>query len=223
MDKPWSSQTSDARNWSQWRRANYDFYKHHLGGLSADKTLVDVGAGPLQFRDIFKRFKYIGVDFVEYPDVTVVADLTKEIPLANASADIVVLSNTLEHIPDPRVTLRECMRILKPGGTIIGTVPFLVQMHQIPYDFNRYTIYQLQALLADSGFGSIEVVPLGKLIDAYATLGLKMLAHMPNRWLRLPFRIVRYVEIKGLRLFFGHLPATDKFTEGYGFVGIKRG
>ncbi len=221
MDKPWSAQTAIRKEWSAWRRSNFSFFQEHLRDLPSTHSLVDIGAGPVQFRDIFLRFKYTGVDFVKYPDVSVVTDLTEPLPLPSNSTNIVVLSNTLEHIPDPRVTLSECYRILAPGGLLIGTVPFLVQVHQAPYDFNRYTNYQLENLLRETGFSNPSVEPLGKLIDAYNTMEIKFFAHLPYRYIRFPFRIMRRVGTALLRLAFGHVPANDIFTEGYGFMAYK--
>lgn len=40
------------------------------------------------------------------------------------SFDIIVSNDVLEHIPDPARALRECCRVLKPGGTVLATFPF---------------------------------------------------------------------------------------------------
>ncbi len=42
---------------------------------------------------------------------------------ADNSFDLVILWHVLEHVPDPRSTLREVSRILKPGGTLLVAVP----------------------------------------------------------------------------------------------------
>jgi len=46
------------------------------------------------------------------------------IPLRADSCDCVVLSAILEHVVDPRKTLEECCRVLRPGGQIIAYVPW---------------------------------------------------------------------------------------------------
>jgi SAM-dependent methyltransferase len=40
--------------------------------------------------------------------------------------DAVIHSDTLEHVPDPLAGLRECRRILAPGGALFFTVPIIV-------------------------------------------------------------------------------------------------
>jgi SAM-dependent methyltransferase len=55
---------------------------------------------------------------VSYPDV----DMSR-LPFADGSFDLVVHSDTLEHLPDPGSGLRECRRVLDAGGAMALTVP----------------------------------------------------------------------------------------------------
>lgn len=57
----------------------------------------------------------------EYPEY----DMMK-LDLPDNSFDLVVHSDTLEHIPDPLTAMRECRRILKPQGHCIFTIPIIV-------------------------------------------------------------------------------------------------
>jgi ubiquinone/menaquinone biosynthesis C-methylase UbiE len=47
-------------------------------------------------------------------------------PYANGSYDLVVHSDTLEHVPQPITALAECYRVLAPGGFCAFTVPIIV-------------------------------------------------------------------------------------------------
>jgi len=55
-----------------------------------------------------------------YPEVDMQA-----LPYAEASWDVVLHSDVLEHVPDPLSGLRECHRVLAPGGVLLYTVPIV--------------------------------------------------------------------------------------------------
>ncbi len=58
------------------------------------------------------------LSYSEYPE----EDLMK-LSYPDASFDLVLTSDTLEHVPDPRLALRETRRVLRPGGRHVFTVP----------------------------------------------------------------------------------------------------
>lgn len=50
----------------------------------------------------------------------------QQLPYQNNSFEIVVHSDTLEHVPDPLAGLQECYRVLMPGGYCVFTVPMVI-------------------------------------------------------------------------------------------------
>lgn len=151
---------TDKRRWSPWRTRNFEFLKGEIDRMSRGLLLADIGAGQSDFRELYEGFEVVPIDFCPFALVTVVSDLNKEIPLRDGSTNVVMLSNVLEHIAEPARLLRECRRVLKGGGVLLGAVPFLIDVHQRPYDYYRYTDICLTRLLIDAGFTSIEVVPV---------------------------------------------------------------
>lgn len=149
-------------NRSKSRTYDFNFYAEQLKGKSG--VMLDVGAGSGLFRDIFSQFNYIGLDLYPYDVVNLVADVREGLPLKNNAVDIVVLSNVLEHTPDPWILIKESYRVLKPGGMLIGTVPFIAHEHQEPEDYLRYTHFMLEKFFTDSGFES-KVLPLETALD----------------------------------------------------------
>lgn len=225
--------------WSYWRQANHEWFVKQLRYLPRTHRLIDLGCGPIQFADIFKQFDYTGVDkfdpnlvgtgFENIPTKQletkiIEADLTQRLPLNNECAEIVTISNVLEHMPEPLHLLKESYRLLVNGGLIFGTVPFLVAEHQEPIDFNRYTHFQLQRLLELAGFKDIEVESLGNQWDVYDTIELKVFEQWrkkaPSVFLEL-VRGWRRLEMRFLRLWFGWGSASHKVTEGYCFKAKK--
>jgi SAM-dependent methyltransferase len=47
----------------------------------------------------------------------------QELPFAPGTFDAVVAASVLEYVDDPMTVLRECFRVLRPGGTVLCTVP----------------------------------------------------------------------------------------------------
>ncbi len=125
--------------------------------------VVDLGCGTSQYKEDILRFadEYIGVDWQysqhDQNNVDIYADLTKALPLVDNYADTIVSFQVMEHLPEPMIFLAECLRIIKPGGHLILTVPFMWHVHEAPHDFFRYTRYGLEYMLKKSGFKDILV------------------------------------------------------------------
>lgn len=89
-------------------------------------TVVDVGAGPVQFAEQFHLAgaRYVGLD-VDVHTVTTTEQTAavvargEHLPFADASADVVMSSNVMEHVPRPGVVGREMIRVARPGGIVM--------------------------------------------------------------------------------------------------------
>jgi SAM-dependent methyltransferase len=62
--------------------------------------------------------------------------MTSDVPAGDAELDAVVFVDVLEHVPEPRRTLREVARVLKPGGLLLGFIPLEGQ------PFSAYALYR---------------------------------------------------------------------------------
>jgi len=80
----------------------------------------------------------IGFDIYSSPDVQFIGD-GHAIPLADGSADGVIIQAVLEHVLEPTIVAREIHRVLRPGGIVYADTPFLQQVHEGAYDFTRFT------------------------------------------------------------------------------------
>ena len=85
---------------------------------------VDVAGVDLKWDDLCKARGYLNLMAGETSGRWVVsqADVTK-LPFADGSFDVVICSEVLEHIVDNRTAVAELVRVLKPGGDLVVTVP----------------------------------------------------------------------------------------------------
>ena len=57
--------------------------------------------------------------------------------------------------------------MLRPGGRILVVVPFLIKIHQAPYDFHRHTEFALAAMARECGFAECRIDSVGNIFDVY--------------------------------------------------------
>jgi len=69
--------------------------------------------------------------------------------------DFIFMMEVLEHVRDPHVALSEIQRVLKPGGKMLMSTPFVFEAHDVPHDYYQFTKFGLQYLLRD--YASVEV------------------------------------------------------------------
>jgi SAM-dependent methyltransferase len=103
-------------------------------------------------------------------------------PVDPESVDVVLCTETLEHVPEPLAFLAEGFRCLKPGARIILTVPFAARWHYIPHDYWRLTPSGLERLLSSAGFTEITVVARGNALTVacYKVMALIIPLLMPQ-------------------------------------------
>lgn len=135
---------------TEWRRTNWRFIQETAASLPAGADVLDVGAGRGDFKQIFTGHTYVGLDIYPYPETDLAVDLVEVNPFREESFDLVVLANVIEHVYEHRQLVSRCTRLLKPGGRLLITVPFLLKLHQEPVDYHRYTRYALLQLAAEN-------------------------------------------------------------------------
>jgi SAM-dependent methyltransferase len=83
------------------------------------------------------------------------------VPFADASFDLVVSFQVIEHLVDPSEYLAEVVRVLRPSGTLLLTTPNLLQSErENPYHVHEYTADELARTLS-RWFGSVELLGVG--------------------------------------------------------------
>lgn len=131
----------------------------------------------------------VNLDPKTRPDL--VYDLEKPIPLESDSYNWAVLFNVLEHIFEYRILLKESVRVVRPGGSLLVVVPFLFPVHASPNDFHRFSASTLRKELEQLGMSDIEIMPLGRGVFSARYLLLDRLLPKPLRILS--FYTLRFV------------------------------
>lgn len=133
LDKLYQQRFPDAERQQKdliWKVLCADFFQRYV---RVTDTVVDIGAGYCEFINNIDAARKIAVDLnpdvrhFARPGIEVInAPCTSIDQLATASVDAVFMSNFLEHLADKAAvlaTLRECCRILRPGGRVIVLQP----------------------------------------------------------------------------------------------------
>jgi SAM-dependent methyltransferase len=217
--------------WSNMRQHHYRWLKETLQAFPDNRRIIDVGCGPGQFTDLIENHDCCGIDFYPYPNVNIIADISQMIPLEDDSADIAILSNVLEHVYDFQTLLKEIHRVLCPGGSILIVVPFMIKLHQQPYDFFRYTRHALECIGNEAGFADIQVDELGNFFDVWdidQRIRTRIILREAKGWRHFMARVLMWEERKCNRILLKLLPHgitcapdEDGFPQSYGMIGRK--
>ena len=127
-----------------------------------DKVL-DIGAGSSPFRDHIACSTYVTAD-VAYNNensIDVLLEPNKPIPIDDEKFDLIILTDVLAHVADYKLLIRECYRILKKGGDIIVSTPFIYRENETPNDMIRFTSFGLYYELKSNHFVDISIEKIG--------------------------------------------------------------
>jgi SAM-dependent methyltransferase len=144
--------------------------------------LLDVGCGEKPYEPLFVPFaaSYVGVDPVDNPR----ADLrgtVEALPANDASFDVVLCIQVLEHCDDPARAISELARVTSPGGRVLASTHGVMAYHPSPTDYWRWTHAGLERLFRENAdWASVTVTPasgtaacLGMLASLYIDLGAR--------------------------------------------------
>lgn len=153
--------------------------------------ILDVGCGTKPYKQLYQHTSYIGIDWNNplnnnHPEAYADAQY---IPFAAATFDTVVCTEVIEHLPDPALALQNMARVLRPEGHLILSAPFVHVLHEVPFDFFRFTPIGLQHLVKEAGFEVVNIWARGGVLSVLVSLWGRYLMGFLRRILnRLPRR-----------------------------------
>jgi len=123
-----------------------------IGCIDKPGKVLEVGSRQVinqndlaDFRGMFSKDKFIGMDMQKGPGVDVVASAEK-IPFPDKSFDLIICLETLEHTEKPWIVCTEIERVIKPNGVVIVSSQQNFPIHMHPSDYFRYTPFGLMSL-----------------------------------------------------------------------------
>ena len=148
-----------------------------------DGKLLDFGCGCKPYKNFFSECEeYIGLDIDDRghkhqnEQIDVYYD-GKKIPFEDGYFDSLFTTEVYEHVPDLQEILPEINRVLKMGGYMIVTVPFVWNEHESPYDFRRFTQYGIKLNLEEMGFKIIKIEKSTGYIEMIFQLYMEYIRH----------------------------------------------
>lgn len=151
----------------------------------AKGKLLDLGCGKvplfIAYRDYVTDNICVDWEYTlhknEYLDFE--CDLTKVLPFEEGEFNTIILSDVLEHIPQPDHIWKEMCRILSLNGMIIMNVPFFYWLHERPFDYYRYTEFALRRFVEKSGLRLVQLEPIGGTPEILADIFAKHIQFIP--------------------------------------------
>jgi SAM-dependent methyltransferase len=191
-----------------------------LDKVSEGANVIDVGSGPERLGK-----EFINVDVFPFTEVDIVSDATT-LPFKNNAIDGAVSESVFEHVADAHLIAREMVRVVKPGGYIYVSAPFIHPYHTSPDDFNRWTLSGLKHMFKD-----LEIVEAGVRSGPWSALLLFM-----AYWLGVvfsfgsrktaPFLAHIFMLVLGplkyLDILFIHMPGSEAVATHLYILGRKR-
>jgi SAM-dependent methyltransferase len=158
-------------NWLVLRQRRMIFDRWMKNISSDHLAVLDVGGRIQPYRPLITERvqRYVAIDIRSTPLVSVVAR-GEQLPLRDSQFNLVICTQMLEYIAQPAQVIHEIHRVLKPGGSLLLSVPSACPM-DAEEECWRFLPQGLRNLLTD--FARVEVVAEGgSVAGLFRTLNL---------------------------------------------------
>jgi SAM-dependent methyltransferase len=145
--------------------------------------LLDVGCGEMPYLPLFAPHagEVVGMDTWDNPRAALRGKI-EAIPADDASFDVVLCAQVLEHVGDPAQGVRELARVTRPGGRVLLSTHGAMVYHPNPVDLWRWTGAGLERLFSENGdWASVTVSAGSGTASSLAMLNAIYLEHVLRR------------------------------------------
>lgn len=162
--------------------------------------LLDNGCGNAPYADWYTPLvdRVVKLDAAPIPSVDVVA-FADALPFADGSFDTILATEVLEHVTDAERAVADAYRVLRPGGHLVVTVPYMYPTHEAPYDFRRFTHFGLRDLLERHGFEVLSLDAKGGPILMLAHFAVLAIGQFVDLIGKLPLRGRHATDLNAVR------------------------
>ena len=192
--------------------------------------ILDFGCGSKPYKSCFLFDEYVGLDLYSPTNSNEnLADFYYDgivLPFEDGHFDSFFSSEVFEHVFNLENILIEIRRVLKKDANCLITVPFNFELHEIPFDYARYTPYGLTYLLEKSGFQVTKIIPT---TSNFSSLLQQALAYLylhliPTRFLKLVLAPIYILPLNFIHLIFVlfKIPKLGSQTNPCNFVVIMK-
>jgi len=123
--------------------------------------LLDAGCGRQPYKHILLCNEYVGMEISDKFRPDIVGDIKDMSIIGSNEFDSLLSSQVIEHVDDIDLVFSEFQRILKPGGYLCLTFPFIARLHGSPYDYWRFSENGIKFLFNKYGFETVLIAPMG--------------------------------------------------------------
>ncbi len=192
-----------------------------FAALAEGELALNVGSGE---SDLHRQAINVDLQPSEHSDALCNA---LALPFADMSFEFVLSQETLEHVANPFLAVKEMERVLKPNGLVYIQVPFILGYHPDPDDYWRFTRTGVQRLIEQAGLECERVVPTFAAATGFNRILVEFLAGLAARLLPrayLPTKgamAILFYPLKWLDGWLLHGAQRDRIAGGYFGIGRK--
>jgi len=159
------------RKWATYRRIILDhlqnYYKYLYKGIVLDLGGRDRG-NFIKPKEKVDKWIFADINREYNPDI--ILDVANMHQINSNSIDVINAIELFEHVQEITIGLKESYRILKKGGIIIISAPFMFPIHADPFDYHRWTDYKWKIELKKIGFKIEKLIVMGNFYTLLAEM-----------------------------------------------------